>query len=258
MRSNNSLKLGDPAVNLSFVRRFGLLAFPAIVVAVFLTQSSGVLVGQGSKKKVTPPSPIQLRQLELARKKTLEEFVTNTVKLSVEYERVGLLEESKKLLQTVQKIEAGAPGLKKQLQDKLDSLENSIMSENPFQFELDTSKGWGDPIARVQKGKPIRIQSAGNYRFQLQTVVGPKGFPTEDPIKEMAKGVRCGALMALIVPVDDKGKPGKPSGQIEIGEGREITPKDNGLLFLSINAPLGHKCTGDIDIQLSGYVRPPQ
>lgn len=241
-------------MKLSHVRRFGLVALSVIAAAVFLIQSPEELAGQGSKKKATPPNALQLRQLELARKKTVEEFISNTVKLSVEYERVGLLEESKKLLQTVQKLEAAVPGLKQ----KLEALENSIMSENPFQFELDTSKGWGDPIARVQKGKPVRIQSAGSYRFQIQGVVGPNGFPTEDPIKEMAKGVRCGALMALIVPVDDKGKAGKPGGQIEIGEGREITPKDNGLLFLTINAPTGHKCTGDIDIQLSGYVRPVQ
>lgn len=233
------------------LRRSVLLAAPVIAGMIFLIQSPGELAGQSSKKKGAAPSPAQLRQLEIVRKKTTDEFVNNTVKLAVEYERIGLLEESKKLLQTVQRVGITDAGLKK----KLEALEESIMSDNPFQFELDTSKGWGDPIARVEKGKKIRIQSAGQYRFQVQTVVGPTGFPASDPINEMAKGIPTGALMALIVPVDAKGKPGKPGKQIEVGEGKEITPIENGLLFLSVNAPSGHKCSGELDVQLSGYVR---
>ena len=236
------------------LRRCVWLAVPTVIAAVCILQSSNVSVGQTSKKK-SPLSPAQMRQLELAKKKTLDEFVQNTVKIAIEYERVGLLEESKKLLQTVQRVGINDPALKK----KLEAIEDSIMNDNPFQFELDTSKGWGDPVARIEKGKKIRIQSAGKYRFEVDAVaVGPTGFPSEDPVNEMAKGVPLGALMALVIPIDDKGKPGKPGTPMMIGEGKEITPQNNGLLFMAVNAPPGHKCSGELDIQISGYVRPVQ
>lgn len=241
-------------MKISLIRRCGLLTGTAVIALVFVLQLSNESAGQSSKKKAGL-NPAQLRQLELAKKKTLDDFVNNTVKLAIEYERAGLLEESKKLLQTVQRVGITDDGLKK----KLDALEESIMNDNPFQFELDASKGWGDPVARLEKGKKVRIQSAGKYRFEVRAIaVGPAGFPSEDPINEMAKGVSCGALMALIVPVDAKGKAGKPGKPMEIGAGKEISPPENGLLFLAINAPPGHKCEGELDIQLSGYVRPVQ
>lgn len=234
--------------------RYAWLAIPAAIAVVFVLQSSNVSVGQTGKKKAGL-SPAQLRQLELAKKKTLDDFVQTTVKIAIEYERAGMLEESKKLLQTVQRVGIQDANLKK----KLEAIEESIMNDNPFQFELDTSKGWGDPIARLEKGKKVRIQSAGKYRFEVDAIaVGPTGFPSEDPINEMAKGVPLGALMALIIPIDDKGKPGKPGKPMTIGEGQEISPPENGLLFLAINAPPGHKCSGELDIQISGYVRPVQ
>ena len=73
----------------------------------------------------------------------------------------------------------------------------------------------------------------------------------------MNKNVGLGALTALVVPIV-KGKPGKPGAPIEIGSGREITPKESGFLFLAVNAPPGNRCTGKLDVQISGYVKPPR
>jgi hypothetical protein len=132
------------------------------------------------------------------------------------------------------------------------------MTENPSEVSLDVSKGWNNPIARVEKGKPIRIQAAGNYRFQIAaTVLGPEGFPTKD-VKDLIKNVRVGALTAIVIPIDGKGKAGKPGDPIEVGASREITPRENGLLFLAVNAPPGHRSTGKLTVQLSGYVKPPR
>jgi hypothetical protein len=235
---------------------------PYIVVigafaALFAFTSNPDVLGQSKKKtsknKKPAISPVELKDLQQRTQTSQEDFVIGQVELAREFEKAGMLEDSKKLLQMVRKLKNDLPGLDK----KIEALEESILSDNPYEFELDTSKGWGEPVARVEKGKPIRVQSAGKYRLSITATLDPKGFPTNDKTKDMARGVRCGALMALIVPIDAKGKAGKPSDHIEIGAGRELTPQANGLLFLAVNVPPGSRCTGKVDIQLSGYVRNP-
>lgn len=206
---------------------------------------------RSKSRRPTGPSVAKIRQLELQEKKAKEDFLRQQVELAKEYESAGLLEKAKELLRTVQKVEPKVPGLK----EKLDEIEESILSENPNEIELDVSKGWGDPIARVEKGKKFRIQAEGSYRFSIETEIDAKGFANSDPIREMAKGVPTGALMAIIIPVNDKGKPGKPGTPVAVGEGKEISPSETGLLFLGVNAPKGHKSSGTLDIKLSGYVR---
>ena len=223
-----------------------------LLTVVVLISGTGLLAQtkRAKTKKPAGPSPTQLRQLELKEQKAKEEFLRQQVELAKEYETAGLLEKAKDLLQTVQRVEPKVPGLK----EKLDELEESILSENPNELELDVSKGWGDPVARVEKGKPFRIQAEGRYRFSVDGEIDAKGFANADPIREMAKDVPTGALMAIIIPITDKGKPGKPGNPITVGESKEINPPETGLLFLAINAPQGHKCSGTLDIKLSGYV----
>jgi hypothetical protein len=48
---------------------------------------------------------------------------------------------------------------------------------------------------------------------------------------------------------------GKPSKPFAVQAGREMTPKDGGLLVLRINAPTGSQCSGKLQIQLSGYAK---
>lgn len=223
------------------------------VLAVTVASGTAVLVAQSTRPKSrrpAGPSPAQIRQLELKEQKAREEFLRQQVELAKEYETAGLLEKARSLLQTVQKLEPKVPGLK----EKLSDLEEAILSENPNELEVDVSRGWGDPIARVEKGKRFRIQAEGRYRFSIDTEIDARGFPESDPIREMAKGVPTGALMALIIPINDKGKPGKPGTPVTVGESKEINPAESGLLFLSVNAPKGHKCSGKLAVKLSGYV----
>ena len=231
-----------------------ILCLVAILAGVTVSELSGHTSKSKTRRKtpVNTPSPAALKQLELQVTNAEEQFVRTTVEAAKELEKGGLLSDAKKLLQKVAKVRADLPGLK----DKIDELEESILSNNPFEFAVDTSRGWGDPVAAVQGGKPFRIQSKGSYRFNVQLVSGPTGFPTADPLHDMAKDIPAGALMGLIVAVDDKGKAKKPGQPFVVGDNKEVTPKENGLLFLTVNAPSGHKCTGEIDIQLSGYANP--
>ena len=206
-----------------------------------------------SKSSTKTVTPAQAQELEQRAKKTQEEFLKESVELAKDFEDAGLFEEAKKVLEVVHKLNNDLPGLK----DKIASLNDSMLSTNKTTFELDVSKGWGDPVGRVEKGRAFRIEATGTYKFITTLTVGPKGFATEELPRDMAGGVRCGALVALIVPVDAKGKPGKPLDPIEVGDSRDIKPQESGLLFINVNLPPGHKSIGKIDVLLSGYIARP-
>gem|GEM_PF-351426 len=200
--------------------------------------------------KLTSANPAQVQEFEQRAKKAQEDFVRESADLAKDLEEAGLFEEAKAVLETISKIKDDVPGLK----DKLAALKESALGSNKSSIEVDVAKGWTVPVGRVEKGKPFRVESTGTYRFSVMATLGPNGFPTDDLQKEMLPGLRCGALCALIMPVDDKGKPGKPLEPIEIGEGRDVNPKEGGLLFLNVNLPPGHKSTGKIDVILSGHI----
>ena len=75
--------------------------------------------------------------------------------------------------------------------------------------------------------------------------------------RDLVAGVPCGALMGVIIQVGNNGQPGKPGRPFAIGEKREVTPKETGLLFLRVNAPAGNKNSGKLKVLISGYVKTP-
>lgn len=234
----------------------GIAAAVLIAALVLLGPNSAAeLFGQSKKSRPTkPPSVAATKALELRERKAREQFLRDTAQLAKDYEAAGLLEKAKALLKTVQRVDGSIPGVK----EKLETIEETILTANPYIFQIDTAKGWGDSVGRVQKGKPFRVAAKGSYKFVVQETLGPTGFPSGDPLRQMTRGISSGALMALVVPINDKGKPGKPGQPIVIGEGKEITPKDSGLLFIGVNAPQGNRNVGKLDVQLSGYVAPPK
>ncbi len=234
---------------------FGGVVASGLVIAAVLVGPSSVsdLFGQ-QKKAQKPPSVAAMRAFELREKKAREQFLRDTAQLAKDYEEAGLLEKAKNLLKTVQRVDGSIAGVK----EKLDTIEETILSANPYEFQVDTAKGWGEPVARVEQGKKFRVAAKGSYKFVVEEMVGPTGFPSDDPLRQMIKGIPGGALMAIVIPLNDRGKPGKPGQPVEIGEGKEITPKENGLLFIGVNAPAGNKNQGKIAVQLSGYVAPPK
>lgn len=189
-----------------------------------------------------------VKVLDARAQKAQEAFIRESVDLARSYEDAGQLPKAKELLENVAKLNDKLPGL----QDKIRELGEAILSSNEVDFKLDTSRqGWGDPRALVFKSRTFRIQAQGNYEFVTSLTIDAEGFPHGDALRDMAKGVPCGALMGLIVA---DGKPGKP---FLIGSSSEQTPKEDGVLFLRVNAPPGHRCTGELQIRISGYARVP-
>lgn len=208
------------------------------------TKRSGSKNSKGKK-------PINSKALDVRLEKAEELFIRETLDVAKQFEDAGRLEKSIRLYQSVLKIR---PNFTK-VQDRINTIEETLLSSNEHEFVIDVAQGWGAPRARVFKERVVRIQASGTYRFIINRQLGPNGFSTEKPEKgSMAAGVPGGALMGMVVSKDraGKSKPGKP---FKIGSNSEFTPEKNGLLYLRVNHPPGHKCIGKITVTMSGYIR---
>lgn len=232
----------------------GIGAAFGCVAGVWLVTGSGLgsaVHGQdrksGRTKGADKPSP---KVLDARAEQAFDQFIRETAELARQYEEAGQYQKSKQLLESILKLRPQLTGAKKKIQE----LDEAMLSVNELEFDVDVGHGWGPPRARVFAEKPLRVKADGSYRFLVNRTVGPEGFPTKEPEKsDMAAQVPCGALMGLIVGKDKSGKPkaGKP---FPLGAGGDVTPKQDGLLFVRMNLPPGHQSNGRISVQLSGAV----
>lgn len=205
------------------------------------------------------------KELDVRAEKHLEAFVIDTIKLAEEYEKAGKFEEAQTQLYIVGKLKPETPGLK----EKIEQLGESVFETNDYDIDLDVADSWKKMVL-VSKGKPVRVEAPGSYKLMLTAPVDAEGLPTKDPRVDMAAGVRCGALMGIVVALPDSATPtnsgagaGKTSGRnndkvgepFEIGSSKEFTPKEDGMLLLNVNLPAGHKSTGKLKVHVSGHIK---
>jgi hypothetical protein len=200
------------------------------------------------------------KELDSRAEKNLESFVAETIKLAEEYEKAKLFEEAQDQLRIVGRLKPELPGLK----EKIDKLNEAVFDTNDFDMDLDVADSWKAQV-QVFRGKPVRVEAPGNYKISLTVPCDANGLPTKDPTKDMAAGVRCGALMGIIVPAPDAGTGATKAGgrnnndkigePFEIGASKEFTPKEDGILLLNVNLPTGHKSTGKLRVHVSGHIK---
>ena len=235
------------------MRRSLALVALSVVVGVALVfpalQETRTAVGAESAKSKSGKSS-NTKELDVRAAQLEESFIKESAELARSYQEAGHLEKAKSMLQTLKKLNPEIPGV----DARLKALNEEILTANESDLEVDTTGGWGKPCGLVYKGKPIKIRAVGEYRFVTNLTVGPDGFPTEDSVRDMAADVPCGALMGLILPKGKSGKPAKPSKPFAIGAGKTVSPKEDGVLFLKVNVPSGHKCNGRLKVRLSGYI----
>ena len=172
-------------------------------------------------------------------------FIKDAEELADQYVDAGHLDKAKFLLESVLALSPQTPGI----QQKIKQIDETILTSNDFEIEVNPAQGWVSAKAMVFQDRPIRIQADGLYRFVVNSSLGPTGFPDKDVDKEMLTGMPCGALVGLIL-VNSK-----PRNPFLTGQPRTYTPKETGVLFLRVNAPLDNKNTGKIKVSISGYVK---
>jgi hypothetical protein len=193
----------------------------------------------------------ELKKIDVKAKTVENEFVREAFGLATEYEKAGDLERAIEYLEAMLKINPELDGAKQ----KIDDLKDEILSANDFDIDLQASPAWGSPVAYVRSGKPFRVRSAGTYKFTLSESVGPEGFPVGDLQKHMIADVAAGKLVGVVINPNSKDK--KPGEPFAVGEEREVNPEESGYLFLKVNLPTEARCSGTLQVRLSGYVLSP-
>jgi hypothetical protein len=198
-----------------------------------------------------------VRQLDMQAQQLQQEFLQNLVDLATGYEEAGELEKAKETFRTVLTLDPE----NEQVQAKIEELDNRVFEENQTTVDVDVAEGWVNTGILVTKDRPVRIEAQGTYRFIVNEELGPMGFPTGDPSTQIIDGVPAGTLIGVVFPTS------RPQGQNReeqqpqpffIGASREYTPTEDGILYLRVNLPAGHRCVGKLEAAFSGNIAPAQ
>jgi len=212
-----------------------------------LVSLSGRLDAQGNRPRPNPA----LRSLETQVQDAEKAYLTQLGDLAKGYEESGNIEQAEATLKQILKIAPEDDSVKARLKE----LEGKVFEENQKVIEVDSTKGWTGTGLKVNKGEPVRLQAEGNYKFIVNTELGPDGFSTQDPLRDMGKGINCGGLMGMIYSEPtQRGRPPKPGDPFFIGREAEIKPDADGILFVRLNVPAGSKCIGKVKLNVSGNI----
>ncbi|WP_145369591.1 tetratricopeptide repeat protein [Maioricimonas rarisocia] len=225
-------------------------AIPTISLALLICVETPVHA-QNSSSRRSRPTASSVRVLDLEAKKAHEAYIQQMLDLATSYEEAGSTERAKAMLEAVLKVEPDSPVAKQ----KLEAINESAF-ESSIVVEVDAGRSWTAAGVVLMADKPVRFEADGSYKFIVNANLGPGGFDSDDPTRDLVRGIKCGAVMGMIVPPPRPGKKStKPPTPFAIGGSNEITPKESGALFLKVNAPPGANCIGKIRVRISGNYR---
>ena len=228
----------------------------SVVLSVWL--SGGPLVeAQTGKAKARPKtvSPNEMKKLDVRMDDVQKSFIKETATLIRDFEEAGQPERAKVLLEVLLKLDPKNDSIQK----KIDDLNDKILDQSEFEFELDVSKSWVQ-VGVVTGGKLARITAEGDYKFDAGGKLTADGVPSQDPASDMVAGVPMGTLMGVVMPTNSQptrnnnGNANKPP-PFAVKSEHEWTPKQDGVLLLRVNFPAGTKCTGKLKLKVSGMLK---
>lgn len=197
--------------------------------------------------KTTKKTSANVKSIDIKSENMQANYVKEAITLSDEYIEAGYHLKAKSLLESVVTI---VPD-RADVQEKLKSLDELIMSSNEQKIEIDSSEGWQATGLSVFENRSIRVEVEGKYRLDLtvsETTADGLSSNLENP-NDYVVSLPFGALIGM---VPEKNKPGPP---FVIGSSAEYTPKFTGPLFLRVNTPVGSKNIGKLKINITGFVQ---
>jgi hypothetical protein len=198
------------------------------------------------------PNPA-VRALETKAQEAREAYLTQLGDLATGYEESGQTDLAQETLKQILRLRPDDDAIKLRLK----TLENKAFDENQRIVEVDVTRGWITTGIKVTKGQPVRLQAEGQYRFTVNADLTPEGFPVKDVLRDMGANVPCGALMGTVFSEPkQRNKPPQPGTLFTIGREVEITPEEDGILFVRLNVPSGTKSVGKVRVMVSGHIAP--
>ncbi len=235
------------------------VASVSLVAAVAVWLIGGALVeAQTSKAKTKPKaiSPTEMKKLDIRMEDVQKSFVKETATLIRDFEEAGQPERAKVLLEVLLKLDPKND----QLQKKIDDLNEKILNQTEFEYELDVSKSWVQ-VGIVTGGKLARITAEGDYKFDASGKLTADGVPSQDPANDMIAGIPLGSLVGVVMPANPQPRNPNNAGNqnrpppFAVKAEHEWTPKQDGVLLLKVNFPPGTKCTGKLKLKVSGMLK---
>lgn len=233
-------------------------AAASFAVAVTAWLVGGPLVeAQTSKAKAKPKavSPGEVKKLDVRLDEVVKSFQKDTATLIRDCKEAGQPERAKLLLEVMLKLDPKND----KIQWEIDALNDQILEQSEFEYELDVSKGWVQ-VGVVTGGKLARITAEGDYKFDAAGKLTADGVPALDPANDMVQGIPMGTLMGVVMPVNpqpnrnNNGNPNRPP-PFAVKSEHEWTPKQDGVLLVKLNFPPGTKCTGKLKLKVSGMLK---
>jgi hypothetical protein len=219
---------------------FLVMGFTGFTLIAF----NGTLAQTGRSKSKAVSRRGGVKAIDIKAERVEQQFIREAFNLAKEYSDAGQLERSKKLLEAIIKLDGSLESVK----NRIKQIDEEIMTSNSVDLKVDISQGWTRPIAKVFKGRKFRIQAAGSYMLSASLTLDANGLPKNTPTS-ITPSIPVGALMGMLI--KDDGKKTKP---FPITQSAEINPKEDAQLVVRVNVPGEIKCTGQLELHLSGYV----
>jgi hypothetical protein len=132
------------------LRRFVVLL---LVASGFLGTS---VIAQSRRKKDAKPNT---QKLELRAKQAEEALAKEYISVATGFYDLGDVEKAKDFLIRLNDLKSGLPGVK----EKIDELDEELMSSNSDRFTLDVSKGWLTHRPQRNARENCRCRSAAKW-----------------------------------------------------------------------------------------------
>lgn len=218
-----------------------LLAVPLALLG------GGEAAAQAPRTRPRPANPAEVKRLDTKFDEVQSAFVRETTSLLTSYESLGQYDRVKTILEAFAKLDPK----NEQLKAKLAELDERILQAGEFEMRLQPGDAW-QPVGVVAKDRPIRIRVSGDYRFQASGGMNADGLVGEDPQTGLVAHVPLGAVMGIIVPPASTNAEGRPPRPFLVGSSFDKPAERDGVLHLRVNVPAGAKCTGRLELLVSG------
>jgi hypothetical protein len=228
-------------------------------MAVLVAVASGgtsllVAADPPAKPKTKPVNPAEIKRLDTKLEEVSGAFIRDTTSLISSYEAIGQFERAKVIVEALQKLDPK----NEVIRAKLTELSQQILDANEFELEIEPGAGW-KAVGLVSRERPIRMEVTGDYKLSASVTTTADGVPSANPAQDLIAGVPLGAVMGVVLPVDDPTRPGQGGRQNDkqpkpflIGSRFERGVDRDGVLYVKVNLPPGTKCVGELKARVSG------
>lgn len=207
-----------------------------------------------AKPKTKPVNPAEIKRLDTKLEEVSGAFIRDTTSLISAYEAIGQFERAKVIVEALQKLDPK----NEQIKAKLTELGQQILDVNEFDLEIEPGAAW-QAVGLVTRERPVRIEVTGEYKLSASVTTNADGVPSANPAQDLIAGVPLGAVMGVVLPVEDPSRGGQGGRQNDrqpkpftIGSKLERTVDRDGMLYIKVNVPPGSKCVGELKARVSG------